>query len=58
MELYVQDLNTWYRDWIKAGLANKYDAELSTISKDSQGRRQFMMQDPSGVLWRVAETNE
>ena len=55
MHLLVEDLDAWYDKVIEAKLAERYRVKLSSPQHQPWGMRDFVIADPSGVLWRIAE---
>lgn len=58
MHLLVEDLDKWHQHVMASGVADKYSTKISSISKQPWGMLDFIVIDPSGVLWRIAENIE
>lgn len=55
MHLLVEDVDTWW-DWVnEKQIAHKYDVRILPPEQRPWKMRDFVVIDPSGVLWRIAE---
>jgi uncharacterized glyoxalase superfamily protein PhnB len=54
MHLLVEDVDTWWRHVQNRGLSTKYGVHADPPT-DRCGMRDFVLVDPTGVLWRVAQ---
>jgi len=55
MQLLVADLDAWWMQVQAANLGEKYGVHLSSPELRPWGIRDFVLIDPSGVLWRIAQ---
>lgn len=55
MHLLVDDVNAWHQHIIEQGIAEKYAVKLSDVTEQPWGMRDFIIYDPSGVLWHFGE---
>jgi len=55
MHLLVKDVNGWHEHIIATGIAEKYAVKLSDITHQPWGMMDFVIYDPSGVLWHFSE---
>ncbi|MEO0437126.1 MAG: VOC family protein [Pseudomonadota bacterium] len=55
MHLLVEDVDGWHRCLVDSKLADKYSVRLGEPMDQPWGMRDFTLDDPSGVLWRIAE---
>jgi len=56
MHLLVENVDDWHHKISEAGLAEKYKVEVSPVELQPWRMRDFTLLDPSGVLWRIAES--
>lgn len=57
MHLLVEDLNAWHKKLISSGIKDKYQINITEITDQPWGMLDFIMFDPSGVMWRIAKIN-
>ena len=55
MHLLVEDVQSWHQHIIESGIADKYQVEISAVTEQAWGMLDFVLYDPSGVLWRIAQ---
>ena len=55
MHLQVEDVDAWWRHVETHGLAAKYGVKAELPADRPWGMRDFLLVDPTGVLWRVAQ---
>lgn len=55
MHLLVEDIASWHKQILNSGVADKYGVTVSKVTKQSWGMLDFVVHDPSGVLWRFAQ---
>ncbi len=55
MHLLVEDIESWHDQITKSGVADKYHVNVSDITKQPWGMLDFVVHDPSGVLWRFGQ---
>ena len=57
MHLLVEDVDGWWRHVETLGLVAKYGVRAEAPSDKPWGMRDFVIVDPTGVLWRIAQNN-
>ncbi len=55
MHLLVEDVEAWWSHVQEQGLVAKYGARVEPPSDRSWGIRDFVIIDPTGVLWRIGQ---
>ena len=55
MHLLVEDVEAWWRHVEGHGLAAKYAVKAEPPADRPWGMRDFVIIDPTGVLWRIAQ---
>lgn len=55
MHLLVEDVDAWWQRLHDAGLEQIYGVRLGRPELRPWGMRDFVLTDPSGVLWRIAQ---
>jgi hypothetical protein len=55
MHLLVEDVDAWYRHVQDAGVAEKYGVRVTEIQLQPWRMRDFVLVDPSGVMWRIGQ---
>jgi catechol 2,3-dioxygenase-like lactoylglutathione lyase family enzyme len=55
MHLQVTDVDAWWRHVESQGLAAKYAVKAEPPADRPWGMRDFVLVDPTGVLWRIAQ---
>lgn len=55
MHLLVDDVDAWWQHVHDAGIAQKYDVKVGPVELQPWRMRDFVLHDPSGVLWRIAQ---
>jgi catechol 2,3-dioxygenase-like lactoylglutathione lyase family enzyme len=55
MHLLVEDVDEWRKAIEDAGLATRYGVKVGQIELQPWRMRDFVLFDPSGVLWRIAQ---
>ncbi|NRF69035.1 VOC family protein [Aquincola sp. S2] len=55
MHLLVEDVDAWAAQIRSAGIAEKYGVKVTAIELQPWRMRDFVVIDPSGVLWRIAQ---
>jgi uncharacterized glyoxalase superfamily protein PhnB len=53
MHLQVEDVDAWHA--VAKGVATKFDVRIGEPEDRPWAMRDFVLFDPSGVLWRVAQ---
>jgi catechol 2,3-dioxygenase-like lactoylglutathione lyase family enzyme len=57
MHLLVEDVDAWWRHVQTQGMAVKYAVKAEPPADRPWGLRDFVIVDPTGVLWRIAQNN-
>lgn len=55
MHLLVEDVDSWWADVEQKQIARKYGVRALPPEQRPWKMRDFVIIDPSGVLWRIAE---
>jgi uncharacterized glyoxalase superfamily protein PhnB len=55
MHLLVEDVDAWHTAIADAGIAQKYGVRVGPVELQPWRMRDFVLFDPSGVLWRIAQ---
>lgn len=55
MHLLVEDVDAWWQRLRDTGLAERYGVRIGAIERQPWRMRDFVLFDPSGVLWRIAQ---
>ena len=55
MHLLVEDVESWHEQITKSGVSEKYDINVSEVTAQPWGILDFLVHDPSGVLWRIGQ---
>jgi uncharacterized glyoxalase superfamily protein PhnB len=58
MHLLVENVDSWWVRIQDAKIAEKYGVKVSAVEQRPWRMRDFVLTDPSGVLWRIAENTE
>jgi catechol 2,3-dioxygenase-like lactoylglutathione lyase family enzyme len=58
MHLLVADVEAWWRHVETQKLAERYDVRLDPPADRPWGMRDFVLFDPTGVLWRIAQNTD
>jgi uncharacterized glyoxalase superfamily protein PhnB len=58
MHLLVEDVDAWWGHVETQGLIGKYGVKAEPPSDKPWGLRDFVIVDPTGVLWRVGQNIE
>lgn len=58
MHLLVEDVEAWWRHVNAAQLGERYRVRVSAPADRPWGIRDFTVDDPSGVLWRIGQSIE
>jgi len=56
MHLLVEDIRSWHKLIKESGVTQKYATKISEIAEQPWGMLDFVVHDPSGVLWRFGQT--
>ena len=55
MHLLVEDVDSWWRHVQEQGLMATYDVKAEPPADRPWGLRDFVIIDPTGVLWRIGQ---
>ena len=55
MHMLVNDVDSWYQKILSSGIAEKYQVKVTQPEDRPWKMRDFTLNDPSGVLWRIAQ---
>jgi uncharacterized glyoxalase superfamily protein PhnB len=55
MHLLVTDVDAWWHHVQAQGIASKYDTKTEPPEDRPWGIRDFVLVDPTGVLWRIGQ---
>ena len=55
MHLLVEDVDMWFNHVRSANIAAKYGVKVTGIELQPWRMRDFVVIDPSGVLWRIGQ---
>ncbi|MEM0965710.1 MAG: VOC family protein [Verrucomicrobiota bacterium] len=55
MHLLVEDVDSWKRVVDESGVGDKYGVRVTEVEEQPWGMRDFCMNDPAGVLWRIGQ---
>jgi len=55
MHLLVEDVDAWHRHLAKEGIADRFGVRMGELVERPWKMREFVLFDPSEVLWRIAQ---
>ncbi len=55
MHLLVEDIASWHQQVKNSGIESKYGIKISDVTEQPWGIMDFVLHDPSGVLWRFGQ---
>ena len=55
MHLLVEDIRSWHQHINEAGIQKNYSVRVTDVIEQPWGMLDFVMDDPSGVLWRIGQ---
>jgi uncharacterized glyoxalase superfamily protein PhnB len=55
MHLLVEDVDAWWKHVEAQGIASKYGIKAEPPEDRDWGLRDFILVDPTGVLWRIGQ---
>jgi uncharacterized glyoxalase superfamily protein PhnB len=58
MHLLVEDVEAWWQRLQASGLTGKYGVKAMPPEQRPWRMRDFVLYDPSGVLWRIAQNTD
>lgn len=56
MHMLVQDVEAWWQRVVSQRLAERYGVRAMPPEDRSWGIRDFVLNDPTGVLWRIGQS--
>jgi catechol 2,3-dioxygenase-like lactoylglutathione lyase family enzyme len=57
LHLLVEDVDAWRAKLQELRIAEKYGIKVTEVERQPWRMRDFVVLDPSGVLWRIAENS-
>lgn len=58
MHLLVEDVEAWWTKIQNTNIAKKHSVNIGAIEQQPWGMRDFVIIDPSGVLWRIGQNTD
>ena len=58
MHMLVENIHDWHQQIADAGVAERYKVLLTKIEKQPWGMLDFVLKDPTGVLWRFGQNQK
>ena len=58
MHLLVEDVDAWRAQVDGTGLGEKYGVKITEVEQRPWRMRDFVLIDPSGVMWRIAQNTD
>jgi hypothetical protein len=58
MHLLVADVEAWWRHVVSSRLAERYGVRVTPLADQPWRMRDFTVDDPTGVLWRIGQNIE
>ncbi len=58
MHLLVEDVDSWWNQIHEADIAGKYSVKVTEIALQPWRMRDFVLADPSGVMWRIGQNSD
>lgn len=55
MHILVEDVQAWWRHVHVTGVSSRYGVSVTEMQDQPWRMRDFCLQDPSGVLWRIGQ---
>ena len=55
LHLLVEDVDAWHAHVLASGVRERYGVRMGDIETQPWRMRDFVLFDPSGVLWRIAQ---
>jgi uncharacterized glyoxalase superfamily protein PhnB len=55
MHLLVEDVEAWHRHLSDAGIVERFGVRMGELVDQPWQMREFVLFDPSGVLWHIAQ---
>lgn len=57
MHLLVEDVDAWWAQLSEADSVRRYGVKMSGVHRQPWRMRDFVLEDPSGVTWRIAQNS-
>jgi len=58
LHLLVEDVDAWQAHLVNVDISGRYGVRISPIQQQPWRMRDFVIGDPSGVLWRIAQNTD
>ena len=58
MHMLVENIHDWHQQIANADVAERYKVLFSKIEKQPWGMLDFVLKDPTGVLWRFGQNQK
>lgn len=58
LHLLVEDVDAWHRALTERRIAETYGVRIGPVEQQPWRMRDFVLFDPSGVLWRIAQNTD
>jgi uncharacterized glyoxalase superfamily protein PhnB len=58
LHLLVEDVDAWHRSLTERRIAETYGVRMGPLEQQPWRMRDFVLLDPSGVLWRIAQNTD
>ncbi|PCJ30206.1 MAG: glyoxalase [Gammaproteobacteria bacterium] len=55
MHLLVEDVEAWHAQLLSSNIAAKYDIKITELETQPWAMRDFVINDPSGIIWRIGQ---
>lgn len=55
MHLLVEDIHSWHKQVLASKVVSELGLNVSEVIEQPWGMLDFVLHDPSGVLWRVGQ---
>jgi len=55
MHMLVQSVDDWHTHVLASGVAQRFGVVVGNLEDQPWGMRDFVLYDPSGVVWRIAQ---
>ena len=58
LHLLVEDVDAWWTKLHEAGIAKTYGVRMTEVEQQPWRMRDFVLLDPTGVLWRIGQNTD
>jgi len=58
MHLLVENVESWWTKIHESNISSRYSVKFTSIEQQPWRMRDFVLTDPSGVLWRIAQNTD